>query len=154
MRAEFIPHDIGIQETGCHTHVANDIVLFIENTQTLVEKKRQIFEMCFKRFSRYTTKQRQGWFTRSVTTWKEEEIFPKAGIPKTHEYCFTKSGVLTLNAVGGYLDSAMKSFFSQIKSNYERETGIALNPNEIEMCDLRYWMIREFQDWLNENKRY
>ncbi len=131
------PHYVGEFETGCHTAEANNLVLYLNTTKILNEGLRRLYGRMFIHFSRGKYK-----------------IWDKEGFPDSMRYAFTECGVYSLNEISWYVDRRLKILMKFYKELYKEEVKEDLMLSESSITDFKYWLLRDFQIWLNNNKRY
>ena len=129
------PHSEGEQETGCHTHEANDLVLYHQNTPATIAFLDDVFTLTYK----YLKSKRSG----------HADVLDK--IENNNRLMFL--GPIILNDVFHMLESRCGRFWKYLLENYKKEIG-ELEwelPEDKVRKDFQNWAFREFECWLPDH---
>jgi hypothetical protein len=140
------PADEGEFETGCHTAAGNELVLYIENTKVLNKRTHELF---YSMWGYFSTKR---WCRR----WGgDEPLIQPEGIPDDLRYDILKAGPRVPTYVGTYSWPIVKRLYKEALVMYEKECGQSLPEiDDNTIRDLQNYLLRRFNVWLNETKRY
>ncbi len=136
----------GIHETTCHTEEGNNIALYIQTTRDFNEWYHNLFSNAWNYFS--------GRFKKMNGN---DSLFFPEGLPDHLKYALYTTGTFIPTYMGNYFYPRIKKVFPIIINKYISETGDSDIVNRIDgdtLEDINNWLMRLFQDWLNENKRY
>lgn len=113
-----IPQEMGPHETGCHTDIGNDLVLYAQATRRLYEQREKLFINMLSRKLNWS-----GCSEFNVMMALEQEGTP-------------------------LLKSTIKAYEEEVLNrgkSYFQRTILKLNPQEA--GDFIAWLVREFETW-------
>ena len=130
------PYKLGeYNDSGCHTHQGNNISLYIQHTELVFKKMKEVFEYTFKYLNSSRFGMRKNWLYDYKYQIKIEKI--------------TFKEVKISNSIYKELIKRCKYFHIFLKKEYEREMYEELRLEKYEKIDLNNWIYREFEKWLN-----
>jgi len=134
------PATEGDFENGCQTFEADQITLAINNDGYLHALKITLYERCFSRF----TKEKHCY---------PNPYFKKEGIKKKYRYNILNS-MFALNDISGvfYRSSTTKAMIQSGLKIVNNNADDKIEILQYTKKDVVNWLIRDFQNWLNDNK--
>jgi hypothetical protein len=123
-------------ETGCHTSAGNNLVLYIQTTQSLSDKLLGIMKQAYMYF----------------TSKRGDRLLPKQ-VFNDIQYAILNTGVWVPTLIANYTYNRVRSVYSLALDLYRAEIGDP-EVDKVTFTDVHNYFLRAFNRWLNDNKRF
>lgn len=138
------PAKVGGTENGCHTSKANQLIYILVSDGNLYKEKLRIFENAYKYFCKNGSMSGEG-------------LFDSKGLPDKWVYNILNTGIHVPTIMNEYFHANGRglSLFRTCLKEYNScvDTWCKIKESKLIKQDFINWVMRDFNEWLNENKR-